>query len=251
MSLKGASPLLLSSITEPLAQARAARDLSGPVSRAPGGRMSQTRLRRRRAPGAGRRGCRSGPSAARQRRVRGAVDGPRSKGAGRGSQAAAVTWERFARGARAVPPLSPARPRCVRDRWVARTRARRRGRGHRRRVHGCRGSASACGPRLQTARELHNAVATAEVRVRARHRYLQKTRVQRHSLRGPTRHSARGIRSRYAITRRSGAARVRRQPQTPRHRTDCSIVTTTRRPPRLTGARPSHAASPRPEDHLN
>ena len=175
--------------------------------------MSQTRLRRRRAPGAGRRGCRSGPSAARQRGARGAVDGRRSKGAGRGSQAVAVTWESFARGARAVPPLSPARPRCVRDRWVARTRARRRGRGHRRRVNGCRGSASACGPRLQTARELHNAVATAEVRIRARHRYLQKTRVQRHSLRGPTRHSARGIRSRYAITRRSGAARVRRQPQ--------------------------------------
>ena len=249
MSLKGASPLLLSSITEPLAQARAARDLSGPVSRAPGGRMSQTRLRRRRAPGAGRRGCRSGPSAARQRRVRGAVDCRRSKG--RGSQAVAVTWERFARGARAVPPLSPARPRCVRDRWVARTRARRRRRGHRRRVHGCRGSASARGPRLQTARELQNAVTTAEVRVRARHRYLQKTRVQRHSLRGPTRHSARGIRSRYAITRRSGAARVRRQPQTPRHRTHRSIMTTTRRPQRLTGARPSHAASPRPEDHLN
>ena len=98
----------------------------GSSLRAPG-RMSQTCLRGRRPPGAERRGCRSGPSAARQRRVRGAVDGPRSKGAGRGSQAVAVTWERFARGARAVPPLSPARPRCVRNRWVARSRARRRG----------------------------------------------------------------------------------------------------------------------------
>ena len=67
------------------------------------------------------------PSAARQRRARGAVDGRRSKGAGRGSRAAAVTWESFARRARAAPPLSPARPRCVRDRWVARSRARRRG----------------------------------------------------------------------------------------------------------------------------
>ena len=67
------------------------------------------------------------PSAARQRRARGAVDGRRSKGAGRGSRAAAVTRESFARRARAVPPLSPARPRCVRNRWVARSRARRRG----------------------------------------------------------------------------------------------------------------------------
>ena len=90
--------------------------LRGPGSslRAPG-RMSQARLRGGRAPGAGRRGCRSGPSAARQRGARGAVDGRRSKGAGRGSQAVAVTWERFARGARAPALTRPAslRPRSM------------------------------------------------------------------------------------------------------------------------------------------
>ena len=186
-----------------------------------------------------------GATAPRPRRGRlSTVEGPRVPGGGRDLGALR------ARRARGAPALT--RPASLRPRSMGRAYARAAsGEG-----------TPASGPWLPRQRlsprvaspdrpGAVTAVATAEVRVRARHRYLQKTRVQRHSLRGPTRHSARGIRSRYAITRRSGAARVRRQPQTPRHRTDRSIVTTTRRPPRLTGARPSHAASPRPEDHLN
>ena len=89
--------------------------------------MSQTCLRGRRPPGAERRGCRSGPSAARQRRVRGAVDCRRSKG--RGSQAVAVTWERFARGARAVPPAPRSHPPGLAASEIDGSRVRARGVG--------------------------------------------------------------------------------------------------------------------------